>query len=104
MFGETLGTVPTDADDIAILNSGFDFRHFSLWDMIGRSACDPVFDLAHFRYEPWIIPEISGGAPIFAHFIQIATLHWGSAQGSGQMHDQTAALVVIDPILEIVQS
>src|ERR1700736_1844919 len=38
MFGETFRPVSTDTDKVAVLNSGFDSRDLSFWDMVGGPA------------------------------------------------------------------
>src|SRR4029077_18053301 len=91
-------------DHIAILDSGFYGGDFRLRDVIDCTVRNPVLDLSHLRKEPGVVFQVTGTPPVSAHLIKVAAAHRDGSKGTREVFDQSALLVVVNPIFQKMKS
>ena len=99
-----VGLVPggDDTDNIAIAQLRLDAGHLSLRDVADTPAGEFVFHPDEFRDHRGIGAQLAVKMRLFPH-VSHATVEFFSTERGSDVFDQSAAFVVLDPVLQMVQ-
>ena len=103
MRGVGLVPIGHDADDVAVAQFRFDARHLRTRDVGDAAAGEFVFDADEGGNERGVGAQLAVEVGLFSH-VGHATVEFFAAEGRGDVLDQSAAFVVADPVLEMVQT
>ena len=99
-----VGLVPggDDTNDVAIAQLLLDAGHLSLRDVGDTPAGEFVFHPDKFRDHGGIGPQLAVKMRLFPH-ISHAPVEFFATERGRDVFDQSATLVVLDPVLQMVQ-